>query len=128
MRRILIVSMLLVPMLFAAQAVASPPDSDVDASTQILRTSAGVNAPDFVYSTSVDALPNGIAFPYSAKVVLSYQVDDQGNATDFQVMNPTNPILDEHVIHAVSRVSFQPSALDNGPMPVDMTWVVAIDR
>jgi hypothetical protein len=43
-------------------------------------------------------------------------------------MNPTNPILDEHVIHAVSRFSFQPSALDNGPMPVDMTWVVAIDR
>jgi len=128
MRRILIVSLLLVPMLFAAPAHASPADSDVDASTQILRTSAGVSAPDLVYSTSVDALPSGMAFPFTAKVVLSYQVDDQGNATDFQVMNPVNPILDEHVIHAVSRFSFQPSALDNGPLPVDMTWVVAIDR
>jgi TonB family protein len=128
MRRILIVSLLLTPMLFALPAVADQPGNDAEASTRNLRVSTGVAAPDLVYSTSVDALPSDLAFPLNARVVLSFNVDEQGNPTDFQVLNPSNPILDEHVIHAVSRFRFLPATLDNDPLPIDMTWVVQVDK
>lgn len=127
MRRILIVSLLLVPMLFTSPAFAGGPGT-YDAQSQDLRTGTGVTAPDLVYSTSADALPGDLTMPHNATVVLSFDVDESGRTSDFQVVNPTNPILEDHVISAVSKFHFPAAMLDNQPIPIDMNWTVEIGR
>ena len=128
MRRILIVSLLLVPMLFTAPAVADMRGTDATAQTLDLRVSSGVAAPDLVYSTSIDALPGDLVMPYSTTIVVSFDVDEKGTTSDFQVVNPTNPILEDHVISAVSKFRFPTAMLDNQPIPLDMNWTVEVGR
>lgn len=127
MRRILIVSLLLSPMLFTASAVASNPGTDAAAPTQDLRVSTGVFAPTVIYSTPVE-IPSGVVLARDEQVVLSLKVDEKGKPSDIQVVSPTNQILDEHVVEAVSKFRFKPATLDNQAIPVDLNFVVEVEK
>lgn len=128
MRRILIVSLLVFPMLFSAAAKADMPEPQAAAQVQQITASAGISAPDLVYSTSADALPGDLMLPHNAKVILSFEVDEEGTPTDFRVINSTNPILEDHVVNAVSRFRFQPGMLDREAVPLDMNWAVEVGK
>jgi len=128
MRRILIVSLLLVPMLFTAPAVASQPGTDTAAPTQDLRVSTGVIAPTVIYSTTIDPLPDSQVAPAGSKVVLSMKVDEQGRPNDIQVIKPVSPFLDQRVVDAVSKFRFQPAMLDQKAISVDMNLTVEVAK
>ena len=128
MRRILITSLLLSPMLFTASAVASHPGSDASAPTQDLRVSTGVTAPSLLSSSNIDLSPYTESLPNKSSVVLSIKVDEQGRPNDIQVVKPKNPILDERVVDAVSKFRFHPAMLDEQAVPVNMNLTVNVEK
>lgn len=128
MRRILITSLLLTPMLFTASAVASHPGTDAAAPTQNLRTTTGVSAPVVLSSTSIEPLPNAQILPAGSKVLLSLKIDEQGRPNDIRVVNPINPFLERNVVNAVSKFRFQPAMLDERAVPVDLNLTVEIAK
>jgi len=127
MRHLLIASLLLSPAFFTASAVASQPGTDAAASTD-LRVSTGVTNPKVIYSASIEALPSYVIVANEAKVQLSFHVDEKGQTSDIKVVNPSNPILDEHVVKAISKFRFQPATLDNQPVPIDINWTVEVEK
>ena len=130
MRRILVASLLLSPMLFTAPVVASQPKADAAASTQSLRVSTGVTPPEVIYSTSVE-LPTGplsVAIPSDAKVVHSMTVDEQGKPNDIQVVKSVNPELDANVVKAVRQFRFRPAKLDDQIIPIQVDLEVEVEK
>lgn len=127
MRHLLIASLLLSPALFTASAVASQPGTDAAASTD-LRVSTGVTTPKVIHSASIEVLPSEMYIANETKVQLSFHVDEKGKASDIKVVNPSNPILDQHVVKAISKFRFEPATLDNQPVPIDMNWTVEVEK
>jgi len=128
MRRILVASLLLVPMLFPAAAVASQSASDSSASTPARRLSTGVTLPKIVYTTDVSVPADTFdqITPTEARVVLSLNVDEKGKAQNVQVVNSVNSKLDDHVVEAVRQFRWRPGTLDNQPIPVDLNLIVYV--
>jgi TonB family protein len=128
MRRILVASFLLTPMLFAASAVASQPATDAAPTTQVRRVSTGIVAPHLLKSTNVDIPADAFdaIIPPDAEVGLKVNVDEQGNARDIQVVRPVSADLDSRVVAAVSKFRFAPATLDNQaiPLTIDLNVVV----
>jgi TonB family protein len=127
MRHLLIASLLLSPALFTASAVASQPGTDAAASTDH-RVSTGVTTPKVIHSASIEVLPSEMYIANETKVQLSFHVDEKGKASDIKVVNPSNPILDQHVVKAISKFRFEPATLDNQPVPIDMNWTVEVEK
>ena len=128
MRRILVTSLMLVPMLLPAAAVASQSANESSAPTPARRLSTGVTLPKIVYTTDVSMPSDSFdqITPTEAKVVLSLNVDAQGKAQNVQVVNSVNAKLDEHVIDAVRQFRWRPGTLDNQPVPVDLNLIVYV--
>ena len=127
MRRILVASVLLSPLLFTAAAVASQPFADDAASPPI---STGVKPAQILSSASVElpALTPYIAPFHQAEVVLSLKVDETGKPTNIQITKSPNANLDEAVLSAVSKFRFEPATLDNKPVEVPMTLTLEVVR
>jgi TonB family protein len=129
MRRILIASALLSPMLFTAAAVASQPKDDASASTLVRPISTGVTAPKIVHSTDIQITPETArSIMPNAEVVLKVNLDEQGKAQDVQVIKSANPILDAPVISAVRQFRWSPATLDKQAIPVDLTLSVVVQH
>jgi TonB family protein len=128
MRRILIASFLLSPVLFTASAVASQPATDAAPTTQVRRVSTGVIAPQLLKSTNVDIPTDAFdaMVPPDAEVGLKVNIDEQGNARDIQVIKPVSADLDARVVAAVSKFRFAPATLDNQaiPLTIDLNVIV----
>jgi len=128
MRRILIASLLLSPVLFTASAVASQPATNAAPSTQVRRVSTGIIAPRLLKSTNVDIPADAFdaMLPPDAEVGLKVNIDEQGNARDIQVIKPVNADLDARVVAAVSKFRFAPATLDNQAISdtIDLNIVV----
>ena len=114
--------------LLAAPAFAASPKSDVAAQPQ--RVSTGIVAP-------VLADPAGIRIPADvigqnpgglAKVVLSLNVDEKGNAQNVRVVKSASPALDYRVVQAVMQSHFQPATLNKHAIPVDMALTINVQR
>ena len=130
MRPNLIASLLLSPMLVTASAVASQPKTDAPASAEYHRISTGVAAPAMIDESSfripADALGQSVAG--DAKVVLSLNVDEKGNAQNVKVVKSVNPSLDARVVAAVLQSHFRPATLNHQPIAVDMDLTVSVKR
>jgi len=130
MRRILIASLLLSPVLFVAPAVASQPGTDAVAATHALRVSTGVTAPEIIRSTRIEISDNPIvrSLPNDEKVVLSLNVDTHGRPNDIQVMKSVNADLDASVVSAVRQFKFAPATLDNQAISMDINLIVDVQK
>src|ERR1700690_1033137 len=119
MRRILIASLLLSPLVTTA-AFASKPATDATASTQITRVSTGVVAPKLLGAESIviaqDAYDS--VLPKQVQVGVNLNVDENGNAQNVQIARPFNRDLDARVIAAVQKFHFRPATLDHQNIPV----------
>ncbi len=125
MRRILVASLLLTPMLFPAAAVASKPKADDTAPTQGIRVSTGVTAPELISPQSVDAAVVILA-PTNKKVELSLQVNAEGKAENVQIVKSAGADADSRVLNAVRGFRFRPGTVSNQAVaePMHLTVVV----
>lgn len=130
MRHIIATSLLIVPMLLPAAAVASQPATDDSASTSLRPVSTGVIPAHVIYSPNVE-LPSTAAaetIPNEAEVVVQLNVDKRGATHDVEVVKSINPELDAPVVAAVNKFRFRPATLDNQPVEVPMTLTVVVQR
>jgi len=130
MRRIIVASLLLSPMLFTAAAVASQPVTDATASTQVRRVSTGVIGPKIIQSSNVQIPADAIEslVPRQAEVGLKLNVDENGKAQDIQVVKSVNADLDARVVAAVRQFRFRPATLDNQVIPCALDLNVEVQH
>lgn len=127
MRRILAASLLLVPSLFPAAALASQTVNDASASAQVRPLSTGVTSPRIIRTVNVIATPELIqALPSDTEVVLKLNVDEQGMAQNVEVVKSVNKKLDDRVVAAVREFRWRPATLDKQAIPVDLTLNVNV--
>jgi hypothetical protein len=129
MRRILFVSLMLVPSLFPAAAVASTPNDDSSVPTQVRRVSTGVTDPVLRKTAEVELPPFGdFDQPASkgAEFVLDLSVDQYGKPRDIKIVDSANPELDQYVIDAVREFRWLPATLDARAIPSDLTLKVKL--
>ncbi|WP_158943924.1 energy transducer TonB [Granulicella sp. S190] len=149
MRRIIVATLALSPMLLHAQAnspaktqtsqattlrseLVSPAfhseaDRNTTASAAPLRISTGVNAPKLVYTVAVqsdsDFAPT-IQFDRTAVVAMT--VDSTGKPTELKIVQSVNPVMDRNVLTAVSQYRFTPGTLDDQPTAVPVNLAVVL--
>ena len=122
MRSILVAGFMLSPMLAVASVAATLPSTDAPATTEYHRVTTGVAVPAAIESQTFH-LPSGTLAQSSAsdaKVVLSLNVDEKGNASNVHVVQSANPSLDASVVSAVLQSHFRPATMNHQPVAVDM--------
>jgi TonB family protein len=129
MRRILIASLLLSPLVPSA-AFASQPATDANTPAQVTRISTGVIAPKLLDSANVvipqDAYDS--ALPSQVEVGVNLNVDENGNAQNVQIVKSFNRNIDSRVAAAVQKFHFRPASLDNQNIPVELKLTVVVQR
>lgn len=129
MRSILAASLLLSPMLYAASAVASQPNTDSTAA-QERRVSTGLTAPAVLESAKIhipaDALDSTI--PSESTVVVGLNVDSKGNPQNVHVVRSSSPGLNDRVVAAIRQTHFTPAKLNNQPVARDLNLVVTVQH
>ena len=153
MRRVIVATLALTPMLLHAQAnspaktqpssstsstlqskLAQPTEftgSEADhgtASAASRRISTGVVAPKLTYTISVesddDLIPMG--FNIDRKTVVSMMVDATGKPSDLKIVKSLGPAMDRNVLAAVSQYRFAPGTLDGHPTSVPVNLEVVL--
>jgi TonB family protein len=129
MRNTLVASLLLSPMLIAASAAASPLTSDIPVKNSA-RISTGIVAPQLINPGSIHVASSllGGQEVTGSKVVLAFNVDENGNARNVKIVKSANPELSAHVVTEVERAHFKPGTLDDKAIAVDMELVVSVQR
>ncbi len=130
MRRILVASLLLLPSLVPAAALASQPADDSSTPTPALRVSTGVTGPLILDASDVHLTPDTLdqLTPNKTTVVLRMNLDEKGRAHDLQIIKSDDNLLDERVINAVRQFRFIPAKLDDQPVPVNLTLNVVVTQ
>ena len=149
MRRIIVATLALSPMLLHAQAnspaktqspaantlrseLVSPAfaASEADRSTASsapLRVSTGVNAPKLIYTVGVasdtDFTP---VTQFERTAIVAMTVDPSGKPTALKIVQSVNPVMDRNVLTAVSQYRFTPGTLDDQPTAVDVNLAVVL--
>jgi len=130
MRNLLIAGLMLSPMLIPSTAVASSPKTDATVATQNRRISTGISTPEIIDPSSIhlSAADLGRMVPSEGQVVLSLKVDENGNASNVQIVRPLTPEVNARLVSEVSRAHFRPAKLDNQNVAVDMNLVITVRR
>ncbi len=147
MRRVIVATLLLSPMLLHAQAKSpaqpqtstlqsklvqpatfgSGPESNTIGTATSVRVSTGVNAPKLVHTVDVES---DAAFTEAARfertAVVSLTVDPSGKPSDLKIVQSVNPIMDKNVLAAVSQYRFTPGTLDSQPVSIPVNLSVVL--
>jgi hypothetical protein len=152
MRKVIVATLALSPMLLHAQANSPAQTSPASSSTTLqstlissndfrasaadhstvtsvpLRISTGVIAPKLVYTIAVesdsDLIPRG--FNVDRKTVIGMVVDATGKPSDLKVVRSLGPVMDKNVLYAVSQYRFTPGTLDGEPAVVPVNLEVVL--
>ncbi|WP_433965784.1 TonB family protein [Tunturiibacter gelidiferens] len=149
MRRIIVATLALSPMLLHAQAnspaktqtsavtlraelvaptpTASESDRGSTSTVTPVRISTGVNAPKLVYTVGVasDADFSPLT-QFERTAVVAMTVDPSGKPTDLKIVQSVNPVMDRNVLAAVSQYRFTPGTLDDQPAAVPVNLAVVL--
>jgi TonB family protein len=130
MRNLLIAGLMLSPMLITSAAVASSPKTDATVATQNLKVTTGVSTPEIIDPSSIRIPAADVSrmVPSEAQVVLSLNVDQNGKASNVQVVRSISPEVDGRIVSAIRLAHFRPATLDHQPVAVDMNLVVTVRR
>ena len=142
MRRVIVATLLLSPMLLHAQAnspaqpqtaklvqpAAFGSEADNTAgTTNTVRVSTGVNAPKLVYTVDLQSDSDFTAAArFERTAVVALTVDASGKPSDMKIVQSVNPIMDKNVLAAVSQYRFTPGTLDDQPTAVPVNLEVVI--
>jgi TonB family protein len=129
MRRILVASLLLSPLVFTTAAVAGTPATDAAVLTQVRPVSSGVKPAHVVSAVNV-------VLPYvsdqtvftEAEVVLHLNVDSSGKPQNIQVIKSPSITLNEPVLAAVRQFQFEPATVNNQFVAMPMTLTVVVRK
>jgi periplasmic protein TonB len=126
MRRILVASALLSPLVFSAAAVASNPASDVTATTRPVST--GVKSAHVISSVNVQ-LPSTQESTFDrAAVVVHLNVDANGKPQDVEVVKSPSIALNSPVLEAVRQFRFEPATVNNQIVSQPVTLTVVFQK
>jgi TonB family protein len=150
MRRVIVATLALSPMLLHAQAnspaktqtpaantlrseLVAPAltGSDTVGTTTSVRVSTGVNAPKLIYTVGVESDSDFAPVnSFERTAVVSMTVDPSGKPTDLKIVQSVNPVMDRNVLSAVSQYRFTPGTLDNQPtaVPVNLAVILKASR
>ena len=154
MRKVIVATLALTPMLLHAQAnspaqtQSSPASSTlqsklvqpkelnaseaVASTTSPLRISTGVGAPKLIHTVAIESdsdwIPSG--FTFDRKTVVEMTVDATGKPSDLKIIQSLGPVMDHNVLAAVSQYRFTPGTLDGAPtnVPVNLQVVLRSSR
>jgi TonB family protein len=154
MRKVIVATLALTPMLLHAQAnspaqtQSSPASSTlqsklvqpkelnaseaVASTTSPLRISTGVGAPKLIHTVAIESdsswIPSG--FTFDRKTVVEMTVDATGKPSDLKILQSLGPVMDHNVLAAVSQYRFTPGTLDGAPtnVPVNLQVVLRSSR
>jgi TonB family protein len=142
MRKVIVATLLLTPMLLHAQAnspaqpqttgttlqskLDQPKEfatSEADhgtARTTPIRISTGVVAPKLVSTVQIDSDFDGTprGFALERKTVVEMVVDATGKPSDVKIVRSLGPVMDKNVLSAVRQYRFIPGTLDGEPTTV----------
>ena len=152
MRKVIVATLALTPMLLHAQAnspaqaqssgtsttlqskLVQPKDlisSDADHGTAHVATSrisTGVIAPKLISTVQIEsdsiATPRG--FSFERKTVVAMTVDATGKPSDLKILRSLGPVMDRNVLAAVSQYRFTPGTLDGQPANVPVNLEVVL--
>jgi len=148
MRRILMATLALSPMLLHAQA-SSPAKTQAPASNlrsevvapafggsesdrgsvtaAPIRISTGVNAPKLVYTVAVASDADFVSMAqFDRTAIVEMTVDPSGKPMDLKIIQSVNPVMDRNVLNAVSQYRFTPGTLDDQPTAVPVNLAVVL--
>lgn len=93
-----------------------------------LRISSGVVAPKLVYSTAIPA--EGTYRPISVKqtYVVEMMVDPNGLPSEVKILESAGATMDRNVVQAVKQYRFKPGTLDNQPISFPVKLAVVVDN
>jgi TonB family protein len=152
MRRVIVATLALTPMLLHAQANppaqpqtsaapstlqsklepkafrASESEPGTASATTQIRVSTGVTAPKLVHTVDVEATSDYDAqsFMNDKKVVVAMTVDASGKPSDLKIVEPVSPKMDKNILTAVSQYRFKPGTLDGAPTAIPVNLEVTL--
>jgi TonB family protein len=147
MRRVIVATLALTPMLLHAQAnspAQTPPSpsstlqsklvqpkefnaSEAVASTTPLRVSTGVGAPKLIHTIAIESDSDWMPKVYaSRKTVVEMTVDANGKPSNLKILQSLGPVMDHNVLAAVSQYRFTPGTLDGQPTSVPVNLEVVL--
>jgi TonB family protein len=150
MRKVIVATLALTPMLLHAQAnspaqTQSSPVSttlhsklvqpvELNASEAVahtttpVRISTGVGAPKLIHTVAVESDANWIptGFTFDRKTVVEMTVDATGKPSNLKILQSLGPVMDHNVLAAVSQYRFTPGTLDGAPTAVPVNLQVIL--
>jgi TonB family protein len=140
MRRVIVATLALSPMLLHAQAnspaktqtsaeLVAPAltSSDSAGTTTSVRISTGVNAPKLIHTVAVESDSDfAPTYTFERTAVVTMTVDASGKPTDLKIVQSVNPVMDRNVLNAVSQYRFTPGTLDDQPTAVPVNLAVVL--
>jgi len=149
MRKVIVATLALTPMLLHAQANSpakthsSPAatilqsklvqpnelnDSEAAHTTTPVRISTGVGAPKLIHTVAVESDSNWIPTGFSLErtAVVEMTVDVTGKPSDLKIVQSLGPVMDHNVLAAVSQYRFTPGTLDGAPTAVPVNLHVVL--
>jgi hypothetical protein len=153
MRKVIVATLALTPMLLHAQANspaqtqpsptsttlqsklvqpkelnASEADRSAVPTSTPLRISTGVASPKLIYTVAIesdsDFIPRG--FVFDRKTVVEMTVDATGKPSGLKIVRSLGPVMDHNVLAAVSQYRFAPGTLDGAPTSVPVNLEVIL--
>ena len=152
MRKVIVATLALTPMLLHAQASSPAPTQTSGTSTTLQskliqpsdlnsseadhgtahvttsRISTGVVAPKLIRTVQIEsdylATPRG--FNVERKTVVAMMVDATGKPSDLKILRSLGPVMDRNVLAAVSQYRFAPGTLDGQPASVPVNLEVVL--
>jgi TonB family protein len=150
MRKVIVATLLLTPMLLHAQAnspaqtqtpgtstlqskLVQPNEfnsSEADhSSTHMvpLRISTGVVAPKLISTVQIESdSDTPRVFGLDRKAVVEMTVDATGKPTDLKIVRSIGPVMDHNVLAAVGQYRYTPGTLDGQPTAVPVTLQIIL--
>ncbi len=150
MRKVIVATLLMTPMLLHAQAnspaktqtpgtsalqskLVQPNEfnsSEADHSTTHtapLRISTGVVAPKLISTVGIESdSDTPRVFGIDRKTVVEMTVDATGKPTDLKVVRSLGPVMDHNVLAAVGQYRYTPGMLDGQPTAVPVTLQIIL--
>ena len=148
MRKVIVATLALTPMLLHAQAnspaqTPSKPSaslhskliqpkefnsSEADHGTVApIRISTGVVAPKLISTVQIESDSDRTsAFRIERKTTVAMTVDATGKPSELKIVGSLGPVMDRNVLAAVSRYRFAPGTLDGAPTAVPVNLEVVL--
>ncbi len=150
MRKVIVATLALTPMLLHAQAnspaqtQSTSPSSTLQTklvqptelngseavahTTTSIRVSTGVGAPKLIHTVAVesDSDWNPTGFAFNRETVVEMTVDATGRPSNLKVLKSLGPVMDHNVLAAVGQYRFTPGTLDGAPTAVPVNLHVVL--